>query len=314
MSRVRSSRARTAGADQPSRKGASRADHTGTKSSSSIVPDTTRRAVTGPIRSRQTNPAPLARQGPSLIRWIRVLPSLTDVASAVPAQDGRSCSQGARGTVQIRRVAASDTPGEQVVLARAAHDAGPPRWTPPPGDARAVQPVPRERRRESPLAALGLHAAVAKGRGLTRHTRAVVDPPVAPRAIALGVVHRLGRGDRIHHATLHRPSPNTKRIRGAVLAEVVHPAIHARIPVPGVAVAVLHAPGHPTRGRVHWAGPIRVVEAKLPSKAQPAVPATQRIPPMELLVVSWITDAFRDIPRILLGVRVVRAIAVGHVV
>lgn len=53
-----------------------------------------------------------------------VLAGLTDVTSRVPAQHGRSGPQSARGAVQIRCVTASDTPGEQVVLARAAHDAG----------------------------------------------------------------------------------------------------------------------------------------------------------------------------------------------
>ena len=53
-----------------------------------------------------------------------VLAGLADVTGGVPAQHGRGGPQGTRRTVQIRRVTASDTPGEQVVLARAAHDAG----------------------------------------------------------------------------------------------------------------------------------------------------------------------------------------------
>jgi hypothetical protein len=69
LSRVRSSRARAAGTDQPSRKGASRADHAGTESSSGIVPDSTRRANAGPLGGSQAVPARLASYGTIRVGW-----------------------------------------------------------------------------------------------------------------------------------------------------------------------------------------------------------------------------------------------------
>lgn len=62
------------------------------------------------------------------------------------------------------------------------------------------------------------------------------------------------------------------------------------------------------------AGPVRVVEAKLPRQTQTAVPAAQHVARVVFLVVSGIADALRDVPGILLRVRVVRAVAVRHVV
>ena len=49
---------------------------------------------------------------------------------------------------------------------------------------------------------------------------------------------------------------------------------------------------------------IRVVVAEFTGQAQLAVPAAQREQPVVFLVVAGITDAFRDIPCVLLGVRV----------
>jgi hypothetical protein len=175
LSRVHSSSASTAGTDQPSRKGSSRADHAGTESSSSIVSYSTCRAITRPLRCCQADPAPLARQGAPLIRWMGVLAGLTGIAHSIPAQHGRGGPEGARGTVQIRRVTASNTSGKQVVLASRAQDAGPPLRAPPSRDARAVEPVERERRAERALGALGLHPSIAIGWGLAGHARRVVD-------------------------------------------------------------------------------------------------------------------------------------------
>lgn len=82
------------------------------------------RAIPRPNRSRQPDPAPLTSQGPPQIRGGRVLASRTHIACTVPAKHGRRGANGARAAIQIRRVTASNTPGEQVVLARAAQDAG----------------------------------------------------------------------------------------------------------------------------------------------------------------------------------------------
>jgi hypothetical protein len=69
LRRVRSSRARAAGTDQPSRKGASRADHTGTESSSGIKSNTARRTVTRPLGCSQAVAAGLTAQSATRVGW-----------------------------------------------------------------------------------------------------------------------------------------------------------------------------------------------------------------------------------------------------
>lgn len=186
--------------------------------------------------------------------------------------------------------------------------------SPAPGDARTIQPIPRERLAEGPLAALRLQTPVAESGGLAGNTRRVVYSLVAPVAEAFRVVCRLNRSYRVSDTGLYQSFPDTKRVHRAILAKRCLVPDARRILVPRVAKAILIRFGHPKRRRVLGAGPVRVVEAKLPREAQPAVPSSECVCPVVLLVIPRIAYALCHVSGVLPRIRVGRTQAVPHVI
>ena len=178
------------------------------------------RAVARPGPGDRAVRAGLACESASLVGRRREFPRQTGIARRVPPQHGRGRAQLAQAAVQVRRVGAGDAPGERVVLARRAQNAGPSGWAPPSRYARAIQPIPGQAGAVRALRAKRLQPAIAVGRALAGHARAVVHAPPAQIAETGGVRDRLHGRDRVGHARLHGALSGAEVIRWAFLTVV----------------------------------------------------------------------------------------------
>ena len=102
------------------------------------------------------------------------------------------------------------------------------------------------------------------------------------------------------HTGLHRPFSRAKRVGRAVLAEVSLRPRRSGVLVTSQAAAITVALGQPKRRGVIRTGLVRGVVAELSRLAPAAVPASERVDRVVLLVEPIVADALGHILGVLL--------------